>query len=355
MNAIAVTGYFATGSGAVYNLLQEYASVDDGNLTSFEHIFLYDVNGVFDTVNRILYANSLYNSNAAINAFRQEMQRLNDTDFGWFGGYRYRCGDQFMKIIEDFIDEITEYRFDRDWYNTFQRRKHTPERLLKDSIKVLLGRLKPDHNFGTTILMDPNNRGEYSFASPEKLQAATQRLIRRYIEVMYPAHGEKTVILNHMIQPPYIHFLPDYTPTELKLIIVDRDVRDLYVYNKYTDLWGGKAFPTELNDFIRFMRSYRATEKQFPCDRILRVQFEDLLYRHDETVLQIELFAGLHPDAHTLSRTNFIPEKSIKNTQIFRLNPAWEREIRILEQELPEYIYDFPYLHETSINDLFDA
>ena len=355
MNAIAVTGYFATGSGAVYNLLQEYASVDDGGMSDFEHIFLYDVNGVFETVGRILYANSLYNSNAAINAFRREMRRLNDIDFGWFGGYRYRCGDQFMKIIEDFIDEITEYRFDRDWYNTFQRRKHTPDRLLKDSIKVLLGRLKLDHNFGTAILMDPNNRGEYSFASPQKLQAATQRLIRRYIEVMYPTHGEKTVILNHMIQPPYVHHLPDYTPDELKLIIVDRDVRDLYVYNKYTKVWGSSTFPTDLAAFIQFTRSYRATERRIECDRILRVHFEDLIYDYDRTVEKIETFVGLNPCDHTAKRTKFIPEKSIKNTQIFSMDPAWDKEIEILEQELAEYVYQFPYRQDTSLSELFDA
>lgn len=354
MNAIAVTGYFATGSGAVYNLLQEYASVDDGGMSAFEHIFLYDVNGVFDTVNRILYANSLYNSNAAINAFRQEMQRLNDTDFGWFGGYRYRCGDQFMKIIEDFIDEITEYRFDRNWYNTFQRRKHTPERLLKDSIKVLLGRLKPDHNFGTTILMDPNNRGEYSFASPEKLQAATQRLIRRYIEVMYPAHGEKTVILNHLIQPPYVHHLPDYAPDELKLIIVDRDIRDLYICNTYTNVWGGNTFPKDLDSFIRFTKTYRATEHPIDSDRILRVRFEDLIYDYDNTVSRIEAFAGLRPEDHTAKGTKLVPQRSIKNTQVFTLCEEWNAELKRLEEEFPEMIYNFPHKNTTSMAELFD-
>ena len=355
MNAIAVTGYFATGSGAVYNLLQEYASVDDGGMSAFEHIFLYDVNGVFETVDRILYANSLYNSNAAINTFRREMRRLNDTDFGWFGGYRYRCGNRFMEIIEDFIDEITEYRFDRDWYNTFLCRKHTPERLLKDSVKVLLGRLKPDHNFGTAILMDPNNRGEYSFASPEKLQAASRKLITRYIETLYPMHTEKTVILNHLIQPQYAHRLHGYTPDGLKLIIVDRDIRDLYVYNKYTNVWGGNTFPTELEDFIRFTKAYRATEQQVASDRILRVQFEDLIYDYDNTVAKIEAFVGVGSNDHSAKATRFTPEKSIKNTQIFRMNPDWAAEIARLEQVFPEYVYPFPYHHNTSLAELFDA
>ena len=108
MHSIAVTGYFATGSGAVYNLLQEYDRITDGGMTDFEHIFLYHINGVFDTIDRIIYSNDLYNSNAAINLFRREMKRLNDTDFGWYGGYKYKCNNSFLEAIEDFIKDMSK-------------------------------------------------------------------------------------------------------------------------------------------------------------------------------------------------------------------------------------------------------
>ena len=355
MNAIAVTGYFATGSGAVYNLLQEYRSIDDGGMSAYEHIFLYDVNGVFDTINRILYANSLYHSNAAINDFRREMRRLNDTDFGWFGGYRYRCGDRFMDIIEEFICDITEYRIDRDWYNTFQCRKHTPERILKDSAKVLFGRKKPDHTFGTEIQMAPDNRGEYSFASAEKLQAAAKKLICNYIGIMYPDHGERTVLLNHMVQPPYVHHLQDYTPEELKLIIVDRDIRDQYILNKYTDVRGGNTYPSDPDAFVRFIRSYRATERPVSSERILRIQFEDLVYHYDGTVRRIEEFIGLRPEDHVNPGTLLVPQRSIKNTQLFAMCEQWRDEVEYIARELPDMVYEFPYASTTSMNELFDG
>ena len=34
-------------------------------------------------------------------------------------------------------------------------------------------------------------------------------------------------------------------------------------------------------------------------------------------------------------------EKSIQNTQLFRLDNKWNDEIAYIEKELPEYIYDF--------------
>ncbi len=353
MQAIAVTGYFATGSGAVYNLLQEYNSITDGGLSSFEHIFLYDVNGVFDTIDKILYSNRLYNSNAAINAFRREMKRLNNTDFNWFGGYKYRCGHKFLDIIEDFIDDITEYYIQRDWYGTYVGRKIIPKRVIKDFVAVLIGKKKLTHNFGSSIIMDCENRGEFSFATPQKIQAATKKLVDNYLKIMYH-DTDKIIVLNHMLQPQD-SIRMDYLPEYLKLIIVDRDIRDLYIYNKYTRVWGGNTFPIETDDFIKFIKSYRATEYISSSPNILRIQFEDLIYHYDNTVNQIEKFVGITSKEHIRAKEIFIPEKSVKNTQIFRMKDEWKPEINKIENELSEYIYNFPYVNKTSMEELFDA
>ena len=202
--------------------------------------------------------------------------------------------------------------------------------------------------------MDRENRGEFSFANEEKLQVAVRKLINRYLNIMYPSN-DKILVLNHMLSPQDAFRVPGYTPEDLKLIIVDRDIRDLYVYNKYTNVWGGNTFPTELDDFVRFMKAYRATERKVDCNRILRVRFEDLIYHYEDTVHDIEDFVGIKPEEHVRKKSYLVPEKSIKNTQIFRMNPAWKPELKRLEQEFPEMIYSFPYEEETSLDQLFDA
>lgn len=354
MKSVCITGYFATGSGAVYNLLQEYISIEDGGFSNYEHIFLYDVNGVFQTIDRILYGNSLYNSNAAINAFRKEMKKLYATDYNWFGGYKYICGKQFLEIIEQFILDITEYHIQREWYGIYENRKITLERLAKDSISFFLKKRSINRNFGTKIVFDKNNRGEFSFASEEKMQHATKRLIENYLKLLY-RNTDKTIILNHMLSPQDAYRVPNYTPNDFKMIIVDRDIRDLYVCNKYTDIWGSSTFPTEINEFVRFMKGYRSTERKVEDKRILRVQFEDLIYKYEETVKKIEHFVGINEIEHSHKRKIFIPEKSIKNTQVYKLDPKWRDEIFILEQKFPEFIYNFPCDNETSLDCLFDA
>ncbi len=355
MQAVSITGYFATGSGAVYNLLQEYDTISDGKLTSFEHVFLYDNNGVFETVDKLLYNNRLFNSNSAIDSFRKEMNRLYNVDFNWFGGYKYRCGKRFLDIIEEFINTITEYHSDFYWYGKYVKRKTFLTRLVKDSVSVLINRKRYDHTFGTAIVMDSNNCDEYSFATEEKLKEATKKLIKQYIILMYPEYNQKTVILNQLLQPFDAYRMNSYVPEDVKMIIVDRDIRDIYITNTYTNVWsGGRPFPKEVDKFVEFMKAYRKQERPTQSSDVLRIKFEDLIYNYETTKSIIESFVGISPKNHINPKRYFNPQKSIKNTQIFRSNNRWEKEICIIEKELKDFTFDFPYCAETSVQELFD-
>ena len=358
MKSVAVTGYFATGSGAIINLLQEYSSIDDGGLSSFEHLFLYDIDGVFDTVDRLLNFNSLFNSNAIINHFRAEMLKLNNNDFGWFGGYKYKCGNGFIDLVETFINEITEYHFDANWYGIMEREKISIDRVVKDLGATIVKGRRINHHFGRKTAYSKNNKYEFSFASEVILKKATKRLVNDYIKLLYKDNN-KIALLNHLITPQDAKRMPDYLPDDLYLIIVDRDVRDLFFHNKYIwdGLWGRSMhiFPNEPYEFVNHMKKYRATEQMVNHKRILKVQFEDLVYNYEKTVKTIEDFLGISPSDHINEKKFFDPEKSIKNTQLFELKPEWKEEVKIIEQKLPELIYDFPWKNKTSLGEIFDG
>lgn len=358
MKSVAVTGYYSTGTGAAIDLLKEYSSVDLAKFgeKNYEQIFLYDINGVFDTVDRLLNFNNLLNSNAIINQFRAEMYRLNDIDFGWFGGYKKLCGDKFINIIEEFIDEITEYHLKADWYGTYEKRVLSVERIIKDTAAVFLKRRKINKGFGKKTVMDRKNRNEFSFATAVVLQNATQKLISRYLDIFFDK--DKIAVLDHLLMPQDAKRVEKFTPPDFKLIIVDRDIRDLYMYNKYiwNEKWGdGSYFPTNIDDFVRFTRAYRSTEEKVFNDRILRIQFEDLIYKYDETVKLIEDFVGIENKDHIFTKKHFDPGKSIKNTQLFNLNAEWKKESELIKEALPELIYNFPFANKTSVNELFDG
>ena len=98
----------------------------------------------------------------------------------------------------------------------------------------------------------------------------------------------------------------------------------------------------------------RNAEKVEDHPRILRIWFEDLVYRYDETVAKIEAFTGLTPQQHVAPKSRFDPARSINNTQNFLIERAWEEEIKNY-LEYPEYLYSFPYERIADINDTFDS
>lgn len=356
MKSVAITGYCGTGSSAFVDLLKEYNTTDIGKFPdgNYEQIFLYDVNGVFDTVDRLINANNLHNSNAIINQFRAEMLKLHNSDFGWFGGYKYLCGDAFINIIEDFISDITSFRLNVNWYGTYDKKVYSIDRMIKDFIKLILGKRYDKHNFGKKTLMISNNRNEFSYADPTILKMATQKLIVNYLDIFFDS--DKIAVLDHLLMPQDAKRLEDYTPNDLKMIIVDRDIRDLFIYSKYIwdKEWGdGIYFPTDVYEYIEFIKQFRATEKKIDSGRLLRVQFEDLVYNYNKTVNETEQFVGLNSNDHNNKFKSFDPNKSIKNTQVFNIDSEWKKEADIILKALPHLCYDFPYENTTSINEVF--
>ena len=74
-------------------------------------------------------------------------------------------------------------------------------------------------------------------------------------------------------------------------------------------------------------------------ERILRLSFESFLYDYDSTVKIVEDFLNIHD--HKRPKEFFKPELSINNTQKIRLYPGEKENIKIIENELSEYLFPF--------------
>lgn len=124
-------------------------------------------------------------------------------------------------------------------------------------------------------------------------------------------------------------------------IIVDRDPRDNYVFAR-TKLLGRNHFMA-VEPVENFIAYYRAIRKDQPYleenPRILRVRFEDMVYNYDETSQRIRDFIKL-PD-NPNPRTVFEPNLSVANTQVFKRFPQFADDIKAIERELPEYLFDY--------------
>ncbi len=338
---ITATGYYATGSGAVYDLLKEYSTCSQGVFKniSCEHLILYTPNGMFDLEDKLLIGNNIHRSDEAIFAFREEMLRLYKNNFLWFGDLKKYFGDKFLQSLDTFTEEITDFSVSMDWYYDYLETKFSIAKLTKDIVKTLL-RKKINGDFSKKLVMRDKMNTRYSFIDEERFYSSAKKFIQSYFNFS-TTEKDKKLILDHFLLPHNLYRVPNYFDDELCIFVVERDPRDVYI-ECMRHLKNGRnniCIPMQIDDYITFWRNLRRIERPIEDSRICRIWFEDLLYHYDETVEKIENFCGLDSADHIEPKKYFVPEKSIKNTRLYVDNTEYKEEIEKIERELPEYLY----------------
>ena len=156
--------------------------------------------------------------------------------------------------------------------------------------------------------------------------------------------GKENIILDQFLLPFNLFRVDNYFDDKLRVIVVARDPRDVFIINKY--IWQQKQicvpFPLEVNEFCNFYKKMRESEKECTSNKVLRINFEDLIYNYDTKIKEITKFLGFKESDHINKKNRFIPEMSIKNTQLFR-KEEYREECKVIEKELKKYLYEFPY------------
>lgn len=139
--------------------------------------------------------------------------------------------------------------------------------------------------------------------------------------------SNKILVCDQLLLPQNLYRVPRYfDENDIKIIVVNRDPRDMYVLSKY--IWprmgSKKIFPDTPEEFINFYKGLYNIEKRITDSRIKRIAFEDLVYSYDNMVEEIEQFLCISSNLHTQKFKIFKPEISIKNTQNFLIKEEWE-------------------------------
>lgn len=352
---IAVTGYYGTGSSAVLDLLSEYdaTSVVPAIGRCYEHSLFYYPNGLFDLCTLLSHGNTPQGSDMVINRFIDSMKRLNDNEFDWFGSFRKLYGDRFWAIVEDFVDEISEHHNGTNSFHVLSSRFS----LVKFISQVVLSRFlkRTFATKGKVYKMD-HKPVYFSMPSSDTLFESAKKFTSAYFD-LNQIDGIDNLVFDHIIWPQQVDEFSQCFNNSFKVIIVDRDPRDLFVFDKYLwrtpQLGGGKPhFGGDVNHFVDEWK--KTIVRSFSNPNALHIHFEDLVYSYQRTIDAIESFLGFTKGEHISPKSKFQPEKSIENTQAFRIKGKWDSEVEIIENELSDYLYSFPYIREPEKNLMFD-
>lgn len=334
---IVPTGYMGSGSSAITDLIAEFKDCQNEYKT-YEYVLLHCPNGLFDLEDKLLIGNNAIRSDEAIRSFELQMKKLYNKKFWWVGNYQKIISPNFMNITNDYIKNIEQFNYQGYWYTHEEvNPKMFLKLLLRKPLKILtLNKLR----FNKVLKYQDGMR--ISYINSEEFYKYSHDYIYKVIEEI--SKGKENIILDQFLLPFNLFRVDNYFDDLLKVIVVERDPRDVFIINKY--IWQkkqiGVPFPTEVKQFCQVYKKMRKSEKECHSDKVLRIKFEDLIYNYEDTITKITKFLRFKESDHINKKTRFIPELSIKNTQLFRKDEYLE-ESKIIEKELKEYLYNFPY------------
>lgn len=339
MNKIIIpTGYMGSGSSAITDLVSEFKDCKNDS-KSFEYVMLHCPNGLFDLEDKLLDGNNAIRSDEALRSFENEMKKLYNKKFYWVGNYKEIIGPNFINAVNTYLNNITQLNYPGFWYPHEEVNfKILLKLLIRKPLKYILKNkyFKP--------ILKYNDGMRISFIKPEEFYKYSHDFIYSIINDISP--DSKNIILDQFLLPFNLFRIDNYFDDDVRVIVVERDPRDVFILNKY--IWPQKhaeiPMPIDVLEFCKYYKGMRRSEKNYSSSKVLRLHFEDLIYNYDESVNKVINHLGFSKEMHINKKKRFNPDLSIRNTQIFNSSNKYNYEIKIIETELKEYLYNFPYV-----------
>lgn len=334
MRIISCASYYGTGSSAITDFVSEFDSVY--SFTSEEFRFVQDPDGVADLEYNLVENFNRHNSGHAIKRYKKLVDFYAGNQFlkryeGFFHG-------NWKKISYEYIDSITDFTYHGWWQNDLMDKSaffYFRKRILNKLLHKTIWRNNPERTLN-------NMKNEITYCghpSEEKFLTCT----RQYMDKLFRSvcKDAEMVMVDQIVPPSnlerYIRYFDD-----IKVVVVDRDPRDVFIWEKY--FWKDGYIPDDVETYCKWFRYTREHRKHENLDteNIKFIRFEDLIYHYNETTGRISEWLGLDEAHHSKKKQMFDPQRSVRNTQMWKHAECDKKEIEYIERELAEYLYHFP-------------
>ena len=327
---ISCASYYGSGSSAITDLISEYKGVK--SLTEYEFRFIHDIDGIMDLEYHLVMNPNRHNSGHALKRFWRLAQFNAGTK--WDKRYSIYFGSAYLNLSKKYVEELTDLKFPGCWFmDLYERGKWFY--YWKSIEGKILKKIFPNKTFNKM----PQEETYCSHPSEQKFLELTRSYIAGIIKAANPEDADY-LMMDQLTPSSNINRCLRYFDDNIRTFVVDRDPRDIYVINK--TVWKTTIIPTNPIDFCKWYGFTHGCAKGQEVDttKVMKIQFEDLIYRYDEMVSKIEKFIGLSAKDHEFPFRGMNPKRSVYNTWLFKNYPYMD-EIKYIEEHLNEYIYDF--------------
>ena len=333
MRFISCASYYGSGSSAITDFVSEFENVY--SFTDEEFRFIQDPDGISDLEYNLVENFNRHNSGHAIKRYKKLVGFYCGNIFGkkyekFFKGNWKKCSD-------DYIDELIDFTYKGWWqYDLLDKGDcfYFRKRILNKILKLTVWRNQPERTLNTM-------KKEITYCA-HPTEKKFLECTKRYIENLFGSVCQNTdIVMVDQIVPPtnlkrYIRYFND-----IKVFVVDRDPRDIFILEKY--VWKDGIIPSDVEAFckwFKYTRNHRLIE-QLNDDNICFIQFEDMVYKYDSTAKKIADWLGLKTNEQAKKMQYFNPEISIKNTHTWTKINCDLAEIHYIENELYNFLYRF--------------
>lgn len=330
---IGTCGFCSTGSSAVSDYLKEFD--ENQVLDDIEMTFVYLPDGLEDLdyhLNKNINRDD--NCGIAIPRFRYFMHTYEHL----VAAFCRMSETEARKKTEEFLDSLIQLKWkstrrsDSQLYPTWFHH-NIGNRLMSQRIIPLLNKWT-----GKKMYPYPNRILDFC-VKPEGFLEKSQAFVHWYLE-QFGADFSKNIVLDQ----PFIGNDPAKSFKyygDAMAIVVDRDPRDNYIFNcEVLSKRGGFMPESPVEDFVLYYKLLRDNMPyQQPNDRILLLNFEEMVYDYDNATAKIRNFCML-PD-NPRPKSVFEPSLSINNTQLILKFPQYKKDVEYIEHELSDYLFDF--------------
>ncbi len=333
MRVITCAGYYRTGSSAVTDLFSEFSTC--GSVGDYEFRFIHDPDGIRDLEYNLIENNNRQNTSNSIKRYLKLAKMLNGGIIR--KGYKRYMGDSFMKLTNEYIENITELKAEVWWHFDQQSRGS-----LFNFIDIAYEKICKIFNSKgrASLLKLMNEKAYYSAIDKEKFYLYTKKYIESLIQSMDKEHPE-FLMLDQLLPPSNVNDYLNYFD-DIKVIVVERDPRDLFILENEIYNWGNIPHKNveEYCKWYEITRRHRNTEI-YNEEKVFFLYFEDLIYRYDETAEKLINFVGLDKKDHINPKKYLDPSVSVKGTKLVEKYPQYAESVKYIEKHLQQYLYPY--------------
>lgn len=324
---VGITGYGATGASAYIDLLKEFEGIQSLP-SSIEFQLLQQQDGICDLKYYLVKAGRRLSTNCILKRFQKNIlnPRIYNVNKITGGKYKSLTEEYFKKLVQ--IQWQGKSGFDpvdiKSFYDVLSMR------MVNRAINKILRNI--NGKYGWPL---PQKR-YFSYFNEEEFDRITSEYLHGILESL-GFFNDSPIMLEQIFNTTHPTEGMEYFD-DARSLVIDRDPRDVYVISNMTMRSGASFMPNtgDVKDFVSYYRALHTPKSNDP--RVIYLQYEDLIYDYEQTILKISELLGLK---HVNKGAFFKPEYSINNTQQYLKHPELEKEIQYIEEHLIDLLYPF--------------